>query len=414
MKAQGNPDPDDLAARLREHPRIARLREGLADTPGCWLVGGAVRDLLLGSVPLDLDVVVEGDAAAAAREAAERLGGQARLHERFGTATVAASGLSFDLVTARRERYPAPGALPEVEPAPLDEDLGRRDFTVHALALGLSRGREGELRQAPEGLADLQARRLRVLHDNSFLDDPTRLLRLVRYGARLGFAPEPHTAELAQDAVRNGALATVSGARISGELMLLLDEPAALEGLERARAVGLLRALHPHLRFDRDLAARVLARLPEGGRRDLTLLAACVTDFPREELGRWLDWLALPAAEREAVIAAALGGEALARQLAAADRPSQIAALARHRPSEQLAVAAALGAGPQVARWADELRHVRLEISGDDLIAAGVPEGPAVGRGLATALARKLDGAPGGREAELRDALDAAGGADSD
>ena len=407
------PEPDDLTARLRAHPGIARVTEGLAGTPGCWLVPPAVRDLLLGSVPLDLDVVVEGDAVTAAREAAERLGGVVRLHERFGTATVAAGGLSFDLVTARRERYPAPGALPEVEPASLEDDLARRDFTVHALALGLSRGHEGELRQVPGGVADLHAGRLRVLHDNSFLDDPTRLLRLVRYAARLGFAPEAHTAQLAQDAIRQAALATVSGPRVGGDLLLLLREPAALEGLEGAETIGLLRALHPHLQLERDLAARALAQLPEGGRRELTLLAACAIGFPRGELRGWLDWLALTAPERDAVIAAALDAEPLARGLADAQRASQIAALARDRPPEQLALAAARGAAEAVARWVGELRHVKLEISGDDLIAAGVPEGPAVGRGLAAALAHKLDGAGGGRDAELRDALEAAGAAES-
>jgi tRNA nucleotidyltransferase (CCA-adding enzyme) len=409
----GPPDREGLAKLLRGHPGIARVSEGLAGTPGCWLVGGAVRDLLLGFVPLDLDVVVEGDAVTAARAAAGRLGGQVRLHERFGTATVEADGLSFDLATARRERYPTPGALPEVAPASLDEDLARRDFTVHALAAGLSRGHEGELRQAREGFDDLQARQLRVLHEGSFIDDPTRLLRLVRYAARLGFEPERRTAELAREAVRDGALGTVSGARIGAELMLLLREPAALEALERVLAIGLDRALHPELQIDLDLAERAVARLPDGGRRDLTLLAACVRRIARGELARWLDRLALTAAEREAVMAAALDGEAVARELAEAERPSQVAALVRGRPAEQLAIAAALGAEEPVARWSDELRHIRLEISGDDLLAAGVPEGPAVGRALAAALARKLDGERGGREAELRNALAAAAEAHS-
>src|SRR5439155_12745902 len=137
----------------------------MRDLPGVWLVGGAVRDLLLGATPLDLDVVVEGDAVRAAREAAQRLGGEVLVHDRFGTASVRAPELSFDVAQARRERYPRPGALPEVEPASLDEDLLRRDFTANALALGLAGDTADELRTAPGALEDLRARQLPVLHD---------------------------------------------------------------------------------------------------------------------------------------------------------------------------------------------------------------------------------------------------------
>src|SRR3954451_15132627 len=178
---------DELLARLRARPRAARLLDALAGVEGAHLVGGAVRDVLLGGEAVDLDVAVEGDAAAAARTAAERVGGRVREHERFATATVEADDLAFDVARARRERYPAPGALPEVEPASLEEDLLRRDFTVNTLAAALGPPTPGELRSAPGALEDLETRRLRVLHDDSFTDDPTRLLRLVRYAARLRF-----------------------------------------------------------------------------------------------------------------------------------------------------------------------------------------------------------------------------------
>lgn len=403
------PQTRDLAARMLEHPGITRVAGALAGVPGCWLVGGAVRDLLLGIAPLDLDVVVEGDAAEAAAAAAERLGGRMVRHERFGTATVEAGDVSFDLATARRERYPRPGALPEVEAASLDEDLTRRDFTVNALAAALGQERVGEVRAAPGGLEDLSARRLRVLHDGSFLDDPTRLLRLARYGARLSFAEEPATAALARRAVADGALATVSGPRVGGELMLLLAEEEALEALRRAHSLGLEGALHPRFRVRLELAERALAAPTAEGRRDLALLATCVTDLERSELRAWLDRLGLGAADRDAVIAAALDAPGLARELRAAQRPSQIAALARGRPPEQLAVAAAMGAAPQVETWSRELSRVGLDITGADLIAAGLPEGPLIGRALAGALAAKLDGGATGREAELRAALSAAG-----
>lgn len=398
----------EIAERMRSDERIARVTDALADVPGCWLVGGAVRDLLLGLTPLDLDVVVEGDAPAAARRAAARLDGEAVAHERFGTATVVAGGLRFDLVTARREAYPAPGALPEVEPAPLDEDLARRDFSIHALALGLSGESQAVLREAPGGLADLEARRLRVLHDRSFPDDPTRLLRLVRYAARLGLAIEAHTESLARAAIGSGALGSVSGARIGDELRLLLGEHTAVEALKRAAALGLDRALHPSLDAGEAANAAAGTDVPAGARRDLVLLAAGSTTFSREDLRAWLDRLEWTAGERDAIEAAALDARELAAGLARARRPSEIAALARDRPPEQLAMAALLGARPQVQTWDRDLRGLSLEISGDDLVAAGVPEGPRVGRGLDAALAARLDGDTDGREDELRVALEAA------
>ena len=163
------------------------------------VVGGAVRDALLGRVPRELDLVVEGDAVAVARRAAERVGGTLTVHERFGTATVRTGEFAFDLATARRERYPRPGALPEVElGATIAEDLARRDFSVNAMAVSL---RDGARTDWPGAREDLDHGVLRVLHDRSFADDPTRMLRLVRYAARLGFAPDPRTAALVDPAL---------------------------------------------------------------------------------------------------------------------------------------------------------------------------------------------------------------------
>ncbi len=160
-----------------------------------------MRDLLLGRDPIDIDLVVVGDAAAAARTLAERLGGDATEHERFGTATVAAPGLpAINVVRARRESYAQPGALPDVEPGTLEEDLARRDFTVNALALAL----DGRITAVPDGLEDLDEGLIRVLHEASFRDDPTRLLRAVRYATRLGFALERHTEALAREAAAAG------------------------------------------------------------------------------------------------------------------------------------------------------------------------------------------------------------------
>src|SRR3954451_8590460 len=260
----------------------------LAGEPAVYVVGGAVRDVLLGVEPHELDFVVEGDAVAVARRAAERLGGNVTVHDRFGTATVTAPGATIDLAGARRERYEHPGALPDVElGASLAEDLARRDFTVNAIALHLA---DGALTFYDGAQRDLDARVLRVLHDRSFRDDPTRLLRLARYAARLGFTPDPETDRLAAEAIADGAIETVTGSRLGAELRLLLREPqpAALLALERH---GLGRALlGPHFHVDPDLVTRALA-LPTP-RPDLAALKTTDLDAGR------LDALAFPADER--------------------------------------------------------------------------------------------------------------------
>ena len=402
---------DNLLARLRARPRTARLLDALAGVEGAHLVGGAVRDVLLGGEAVDLDVVVAGNAAEAARTAAERLGGRVREHERFGTATVEADDLAFDVARARRERYPAPGALPEVEPASLEEDLLRRDFTVNALAVALGPPAPGTLHAAPKSREDLEARRLRVFHDDSFRDDPTRLLRLVRYATRLRFAIEPHTEKLAREAVAAGAPATVSGGRIGDELRLLLREPDPAATLRLAGELGLDRALHPAFAPDPEAAEGARALLPSNGRDDLVTLAAAGRGFDGEALAAWLDDLEFPAGDRDVVLAAASGSGPLGRALAAADRPSEIAAAARGHSPEAVALAAAVvpEAVESARRWLDELRHVTLEIDGGDVLAAGIPEGPDVGRALAGALARKLDGEVDGPDRELAAALAAIG-----
>src|SRR4051812_31275080 len=216
---RGMSAPEHVLDALRPHPAL----EALAGEPDVYVVGGAVRDALVGRVPHELDLLVEGDATAVARRAAERLGGVATIHAHFGTATVRAPGHTFDLVSARTERYPRPGALPEVElGASAEEDLARRDFSVNAIAVRVA---DGALIAWPGALEDLEAGVLRILHDASFRDDPTRLLRGARYAARLGFAPEPATDALWADAVRSGTLATVTGPRLGEELRLLAREP---------------------------------------------------------------------------------------------------------------------------------------------------------------------------------------------
>ena len=387
---------DDLLDRLRDLPGAAPLFEALADVPGVWIVGGAVRDTLLGRDPRDLDLVVEGDAATAAR----RLGDEAVVHDRFGTATAVGE---VNIAATRRERYERPGALPDVElGVPLREDLERRDFSVNTLAVRLS---DGEPAAVPGALEDLAGRRLRALHQRSFLDDPTRLLRLVRYGARLRFQIEQETRLWAFGAVADGALETVTGARLGAELRLLLREPqpAAMCGLEGLRIGPLLL---PGFRVDPDLVERAQRLTPDDGRADLVVLAACCLDAGAAELAERLDWLEFTARERDVVVAAATRARSLAPVMGGIDSASGLWALLRREAPETVALAGGLEAREAARKWLEELRGLGLAIDGDDLVAAGL-SGPAVGRALDAATAAALDGEAVDREAQLRVALEA-------
>ena len=381
-------NPGQALDALRALPCGARALDAFGPEDGVHLVGGAVRDLLLHRPPREIDLVVEGDVDAAA----ERLGGTITAHGRFGTATVQTpDGCRFDLVRARRETYLRPGALPEVEPAGLDEDLRRRDVTVNAMALRL----DGRLEAVPGALDDLEAGVLRVLHDRSFVDDPTRLWRVARYAARLGFEVEPRTRALAHAADPS----TVSGDRLGTELRLALREPDPPAALRAARDLN-PRLLPDGFDPDPPRLADALGLLPDDGRRDLVTLAAATAGVDTRALLRWLDDMGFTAADRDLVAAASR--YSTGAPLRAATTPAQIARAARGAPVE----AVALAGGENARRWLDDLRHVRLEITGDDLLAAGVPQGPEVGERLRRALDRKLDGEVSGRAAELAAALE--------
>ena len=372
---QKDVDTGRIASGLAALPGIAALTAAL-EGERAYLVGGAVRDLLLGADHPDLDVAVDGDAAALAR----RLDVEVTAHERFATARVDVDGVRIDLATTRRETYERPGALPEVEPAGIEEDLARRDFTVNAMAVALG-GEAGELIDPHGGLDDLRDGVLRVLHDRSFTDDPTRALRAARYAARLGLRLEARTAEL----LAGADLGTVSADRVQAELSRIAadeDPGAAIELLGEWGLTGLELSEVAPQRIRASLAA-----LDRPGWRDLAsredVVMACVNSD-----ARW---------------------EAAVVRLASArpGRPSEGVRIARgHTPLELVAGRAA------GAVWLDDLiavwRHVELDIDGEDLLAAGVPEGRAIGRGLSAALEAKLDGAAATRDDEMRIALEAA------
>ncbi len=434
--------PEIVLERLRDLPGGEALLEVAAQRSDVELVGGAVRDLLLGRTPRELDVVVGSDAAAFADELARRLNAvagqtarerfQSSAHERFRTALVWWEGSRIDVATRRSERYPEPGALPEVGEGTPEQDLKRRDFTVNAIALSLGGEHRGELRAVPGALEDLLACRLRVLHDGSFIDDPTRLYRLARYRARLGFAIDDHTADLAAAAVGSGVLATVSLARVGAELRLALSEADMVGAFASIDDLGLVRALSVELSFEGKRTRDALALLAEADgdtRPDLLLFAMLLVPaghlfhplLPaegRRQIAWLLEGLEFSAPDRDLMLKALTDGPAIAQELFAAKTCSAIYKAASRTPPEIVALVGALAAvsagddneiTEAARRWLTELREIRLEITGADLLAAGIPEGPEIGLRLEAALRRKLDGelADAGRDAELTAALDA-------
>ncbi len=392
-------EPELVLERLRALERGERLLAALDGIGGIHVVGGAVRDLLLGRSPRDLDLVAEAEGPAVAAELARRLGApEPVVHSRFGTASVEGAGLN--VATARAESYPTPGALPVVRPGTLEEDMARRDFTANAIAVGVSADRRGTVHAAPGAPGDLAARRLRVLHEASFVDDPTRLVRLARYAARLGFEIDGRTAQLARAAFASGAPATAGRARMGHELLLALREPDPVAALAALRSLAGDAALDPGLEIDEELLRRATTLLPGD---PLVLLAAAAHGVQAAVLRAWLADVHL--ADAGPVLDAARDPGGLAAAMRDARRPSELWQLLRERTPQAAALAGAHGAEEEARRWLDELRGVRLAIGGADLLAAGVPEGPEVGRRLEAALARKLDEGLATREEELAAAL---------
>jgi tRNA nucleotidyltransferase (CCA-adding enzyme) len=402
----------ELAARVAVVGRLAAEMDVAA-----YLVGGTVRDLLLGRDGPDLDFVVVGDGMQLAAAVERELGGRLVRHPAFLTADVIdAGGVHLDLATARQESYPAVAALPEVRPAALEDDLLRRDFTVNAMALPLAPGQPAGV--ASEGLIDpsggrrdLAAGALRVLHHGSFLDDPTRVLRGVRFEARLGFRLTAESEELARQAVTAGAFGRLSGSRLRHELELLLGaEPAAalaLPGTERLAELGVLAAVHPRLALDAAARRRLRAAAaelawhraagspPPPARPWLVLLLALAMGLLPEERRQLAERLLLAGDELRLVVGAGSRlAEAAARLGAGATAPEVDEALGALGGEELLLLAAdsdALGRS-WVRRYLTELRPFVLGIRGADLLAAGARSGPEIGDALRATRRARLAG----------------------
>lgn len=403
--------PADVARRVVAARRLAR-EGGVV----LYLVGGAVRDLLLSRPVVDIDLVVEIDADGFARQLARALGAELTLHRRFGTAVITlAGGEHLDVASARAEEYDRPGALPRVRPASITEDLLRRDFTVNAMALEIALARRPELLDPSGGREDLARKRVRLLHPRSAFDDATRAFRAVRYANRLGFAIERESRRWIRSAAASGAADAVSGDRLRREVALLFSEKDRAVAIREMVALGIARTIHPSLRFDAAVGRRLRTaeRLAASGGEGASWLLYLLTWMgaaPAADANEIATRLNLPRASGRIVRRWPDVQRSLVHS--ATKGAGDLAAVVERLDLEGDSILAAAAIAPTRARrrilaTAQSPREARLEIRGRDLVAAGVPAGPAIGRALsATRTARRRGSIR--REDELAFALKAA------
>ena len=390
----------DTRALLESIGRLAAARGARA-----FLVGGMVRDLWRDAemTSADLDVVVEGDGLAVAREFARALGGSVREHRRFLTASVEAPRTGrIDVTTARSERYESRGALPRVMPAGIDQDLRRRDFTINAMAIELHSGAFGLL-DPLGGRAALVRRRLRVLHPLSYVEDPTRMFRAARYATRFGFAQDAATARARALALRLVPYAALSGQRLAAELERILAEARAERTLSRLGTDGAFRLLDPRYRFTAS-TAHLVAELPGAlawvrarglGVEPVELGVLAITgDQPQAIATAALERLAFAGEPLARLRHALAEGRALVARLRDANAPSARARVLREQAPVVLAWLWLVGDGRTraVLDWYLGLARALVALSGDEVVALGVPRGPAVARVLAELRDGRLDG----------------------
>ncbi|MHA2675743.1 MAG: CBS domain-containing protein [bacterium JZ-2024 1] len=364
-----------------------------------FLVGGPVRDLLLNFPVKDYDIVIEGDANLVAKHLSLDAECTIQRHETFGTATVVfPEGLRIDLAQAREEYYPAPGDLPVVEPSNLTADLRRRDFTVNGIAVSLNPGTWDRIVDPYDGVGDLLARRLRVFHTFSFVEDPTRIFRAIRYKHRLGFTLEEHTARLLSSAISERVLRRVSGDRIRTELERTFEEPLAGQILTDLDESGVFHSIYrnwhlePRLFQPENQVLRVLSEYPDAPRNPIYFLALVHRVRPTTAF-KLFQRLRLSRSELKAV-AYLKHRDAILAKLRTASAPSQIYEILTPLPEEFVfyLYVACPTERTQVDQYLRILRHVRLKVTGEDLIQRGATPGPRLGKALKQTLALRLDG----------------------
>ena len=408
------PEPVNLARKIKERlpDELVRLMEAvgaIAVHQGwqLYLVGGAVRDLLLEQETFDLDLVVAGDAISLAQLLANITGGRLVIHTRFRTANVRWNEWSIDLTTARSETYDRPGALPKVKPGLLSDDLFRRDFTINAMAVQLSPTRYGDLIDLYGGREDLEQGLIHVLHTQSFTDDATRIWRALRYEQRFGFRLEMETLELLKRDI--AMLDTISGDRIRHEMELVLKEAYPEKFFIRATQLRVLSQIQPGLKGNGDLSSRfeearqVSSPNPPPAGLYVALLAYSLNG---EQVQQLVERIRLPRPLAQTLWdTCQLKTEVVS--LAAADlKPSRVYSIL-HGYSPAAIMANSLSTdSPTVSRsirqYLTKFRYVKPAMTGEDLKTMGLIPGPRISEILDRLRTARLDGEVTNRRGEER------------
>jgi tRNA nucleotidyltransferase (CCA-adding enzyme) len=409
--------PEAVAELLLRVGRVA-TEQGVA----LFLVGGPVRDLLLERPVVDVDVVVDGDPGPLAEAVAADVGRDALqvvAHDRFGTLRIESGEARLDVARMRHEQYDHPGALPRVEPGSLEQDVRRRDFSINALVARLDLAAPDatlDVIDLEGGLEDLARRRLRILHERSFHDDPTRIWRAARLGARLGFALDRRSRGALRDALRDGAFGAVSGERWRRELQLGFEE--AHRGVHVGRVLRslsdwhVLSALEPGLTLapDRMVPLRRLSRAiarPDWAaprwRPWLSGLAIWLAPLPAALRRRTLERFSIRGEQGARVVRFGRDAERTLRSLARARGRGAVDVILAELPEETVQALYALADASlrrRILRWGAEDRRRRAPVGGTDLAGLGL-QGPEIGRALARIRQGFLDGEIANREEAL-------------
>jgi tRNA nucleotidyltransferase (CCA-adding enzyme) len=362
-----------------------------------YLVGGVVRDLLMGQSNFDLDLVVEGNAIELAQQLKAINKGKITTHPRFNTAKLQWQDWSIDLATARSETYEKPGALPTVTPGPIDQDLSRRDFTINAMAICLNPGDYGQLVDPHGGRDDLQAKRIRILHQKSFIDDATRIWRALRYEQRLGFHLERNTQTLLQRDIAR--LETISTDRIRYEIECIFKEKCPEKIFNRAGELGVLASLHPSLAGDGVLKEKFgKARRechPDAPSFDL-YLALLAYPLTTEEIEQLIACLNLPKLSAKTLRDTIAIKNKMRSLSTPGISPSAIYNLLRDFSPPALEanslVTQSAVAGQAIHLFLNRLKDIQVSLTGDDLIEMGVTPGPQIKEILDLLHQAKLNG----------------------
>ena len=374
--------------------------EGESEAEAAYLVGGSVRDALLGLTPGDMDLSIVGDAPQFAVSFADKGGGVVEAVSQFGTARVGLPAGRFDLAMSRTETYATPGALPTVKSSGIQEDLSRRDFTINAMAVDLSPSNWGDLVDPHGGFSDTARRRIQILHPGSFRDDPTRIFRAIRYEQRLGFNLDPGALSLMK---RDwDYMDLISSARVRGELEKILGDPLRADILAAAEDRDVLAGIDISFRVSR-AALQAMRRNPD--RDILFYLALATASLTENEALSLVTRLEPPQDWREIILSSPRyrGMSSILRNENLS--PSEVVAVLGEFPLPLLEAQRALtGSTYQKSRldqYLGTLRHVRPEITGVDLLGAGVPQGPEIGIMLDEVLRARMDGRVKTKEEEL-------------